>query len=99
MSFYQRYSLDRLLADGETKTFRAKENQTGRNVFLHMFNQSGMPVLAALKSKLVGPGGRPVWPLLELGDFSGSPYAITEPIEPFTTLRDWLATLRAGEKG
>ena len=80
MSFYQRYSLERLLGDGETKTFRAKENETGRAVFLHLFNKSGMGILAALQSKLVDAAGRPVWPLLELGDFSGNPYAVTEPI-------------------
>ncbi|MBZ5604682.1 MAG: hypothetical protein LAO79_20480 [Acidobacteriia bacterium] len=92
MSFYQRYDLERLLADGEAKTFRAKENASGRPVFLHMFNPSGESILAAMKAKLTGPQGKPVWPLIELGDFAGSPYAVTEPIEPFTSLREWVAS-------
>ena len=50
MSFYKKYELDRLIADGEAKTFRAVENATGRVVFLHLFNPSGQPLLAAMRS-------------------------------------------------
>jgi hypothetical protein len=93
MSFYQKYDLERLVADGAAKTFRAKENATGQQVFLHLFNPGGEPVLAAIKSKLGGGSGRPVWPLLEVGEFAGSPYVVTDVIEPFTTLRDWVASI------
>lgn len=98
MSFYQKYDLERLIADGDAKTFRAKENATGQQVFLHLFNPGGEAILAAIKSKLAGAPGRPAWPLLEIGDFAGSPYAVTDVIEPFTTLREWLATVSASPR-
>jgi hypothetical protein len=91
MSFYKKYELDRLIADGEAKTFRAVENSTGRAVFLHLFNPSGQPMLAVLKSKLGGDTGRPVPPLIEVGEFAGNPYAVTEAIEPFHNLREWIS--------
>ena len=91
MSFYKKYELDRLMADGEAKSFRAVESATGRLVFLHMFNPSGQPLLAALKSKLAGVKGKPLAPLIEIGEFAGAPYAVTEAIEPFGNLRDWIA--------
>ena len=91
MSFYTRYELERLIADGEAKTFRATESATGRIVFLHLFNPSGQALLADLKAKLVGTGGKPVPPLLEIGEFAGSQYAVTEFSEPFSGLRDWVS--------
>jgi hypothetical protein len=90
MSFYKKYELDRLMADGEARTFRAVENSTGRVVFLHLFNPSGQPLLEALKSKSGAPG-KPVAPLIEIGEFAGAPYAVTQAIEPFRNLRDWIS--------
>ncbi|MGO9894977.1 MAG: hypothetical protein ACLPX8_12285 [Bryobacteraceae bacterium] len=90
MSFYTRYELERLLADGEAKTFRAIESATGRIVFLHLFSPRGQGLLAELKAKLVGPGGKPAPPLVEIGEFAGSQYAVTEGREPFSGLREWL---------
>src|ERR1039458_1244430 len=91
MSFYKKYELQRLIADGEAKTFRAVENSTGRSVYLHLFNPSGQRLLAILKSKLGSVPGKPVAPLLEIGEFAGSTYAVTLPIEPFSGLREWVA--------
>src|ERR1017187_7523734 len=91
MSFYKKYELQRLIADGEAKTFRAIENSTGRLVYLHLFNPSGQRLLAILKSKLGSVPGKPVAPLLEIGEFAGSTYAVTLPIEPFSGLREWVA--------
>ncbi|MGA3017778.1 MAG: hypothetical protein ABSF62_11715 [Bryobacteraceae bacterium] len=91
MSFYKKYELQRLIADGEAKTFRAIENSTGRPVFLHLFNPTGQRLLAILKSKLGSVPGKPVAPLLEIGEFAGSTYAVTLPIEPFSGLREWVA--------
>ncbi len=88
MSFYLKYTLDRLIADGETKTFRAKENATGRIVFLHLFNPEGKALLATLATQVAK--NPLIAPLIELGEFAGSPFAVTEPIEPFTSLRSWL---------
>jgi hypothetical protein len=90
MSFYKKYELERLIADGEAKTFRAIESATGRTVFLHLFNPGGQALLADLKAKLVGAGGKPVPPLVEVGEFAGSQYAVTESSEPFSNLREWV---------
>ncbi len=95
MSFYKRYELDRLIADGDAKTFRATENSTGRIVLLHMFNPPGQPVLAVLKGKLGSDPAHPSPPLIELGEFAGSPYAVTEEIPGFRNIREWVATLAA----
>jgi hypothetical protein len=89
MSFYKRYDLVRLIADGDAKTFRATENATGRDVFVHLFNPSGQALLETLKSKS-GPVGKLEPPVLEIGEFAGSSYAVTEIIDPFGTLRDWV---------
>ena len=91
MSFYKKYELQRLIADGEAKTFRAVENSTGRLVYLHLFNPAGQRLLAILKSKLGSVPGKPAAPLLEIGEFAGSTYAVTLPIEPFSGLREWVA--------
>ena len=91
MSFYKKYELDRLIADGEAKTFRAVENSTGRPVFLHLFNPSGQALLASLRAKLGDEKGKPIAPLIEIGEFAGNPYAVTEAIEPFRSLRDWIS--------
>ena len=90
MSFYKKYELQRLIADGEAKTFRAIESATGRTVFLHLFNAGGMALLANLKAKLVAASGKPVPPLLEIGEFAGSQYAVTESSESFSSLREWV---------
>src|ERR1035438_9345577 len=91
MSFYKKYELQRLIADGEAKTFRAIENSTGRLVYLHLFNPTGQRLLAILRSKLGSVPGKTVAPLLEIGEFAGSTYAVTLPIEPFSGLREWVA--------
>ncbi len=90
MSFYSKYELERLIADGEVKTFRAKENATGRPVLLHMFQSQGQDLLAGLKARLAQDPRRPSPPLIELGEFAGAPYAVTEAFTPFRTLREWL---------
>jgi hypothetical protein len=90
MSFYKKYELERLIADGETKTFRAIENSTGRLVFLHMFNPEGQVLLAAIKARLAPDPRNPRPPLIELGEFAGTPFAVTEPLPNFKSLRDWL---------
>src|SRR5579872_5400114 len=85
MSFYEKYDLTRLIGDGDAKTFRAVENSTGRIVFVHLFNPSGQELLGVLRS---GSGA----PVIEIGEFAGSSYAVTEVIEPFASLRDWVET-------
>jgi hypothetical protein len=65
-------------------------------VFLHLFNPEAQPLLAALKARLAKDPLKPTPPLIELGEFAGSPYAVTEPVTPFKSLRDWLSQLSEG---
>jgi hypothetical protein len=95
MSFYQKYELERLIADGEVKTFRATENISGRLVFLHLFNPEAQPVLVALRSRFAQDPLHLTPPLIALGEFAGNPYSVTEPIAPFTNLREWLGLAAA----
>jgi hypothetical protein len=95
MSFYRRYELERLVADGEAKTFRAVETATGRPVWLHIFNPEGQELAAALKAKAAGAGGKPVLPVIEIGEFAGSQYAVTEAGDSFPGLRQWVDQLPA----
>jgi hypothetical protein len=92
MSFYKRYELDRLIADGDAKTFRAIESATQRPVLFHMFNPQGEVVLALLKAKLACD---PAGPLLELGEFAGGTYAVTEDVADFKDIGTWLLSLAA----
>ena len=91
MSFYKKYELERLIADGEAKTFRAIETATGRRVLLHLFNPTGLRLLAVIKAKLASVPGRPQPPLIEIGEFAGAQYAVTTWLEPFPSLREWVA--------
>ncbi len=92
MSFYKTYDLKQLVSEQDAKTFRAIQHSTGRIVLLHLFDAKGHPVLTEIKKKLGGgPGARPVQPLLEVGEFAGGHYVVTELIEPFPGLREWVA--------
>src|SRR6185437_4177745 len=90
MSFYKRYELRRLVADGEVKTFTAVENETGRDVLLHMFNPPGLPLLGEFKRRFLLADGRSVPPAIEVGEFAGSQYAVTATIDSFQSLRQWM---------
>ena len=89
MSFNSRYQLERLLADGAAKTFRAVENSSGRTVLLHVFNPEGRSLFDQIAAGCRDAEGGLKAPLIETGDFQGSPYAVTELIDPFTDLRTW----------
>lgn len=91
MSFFQRYELLRLLENGEARTFRARQRETQRVVLLHMLPSgpsSGKTGGNSLAQRVqeIGAGTD----LLEVGEFSGLVYAVTEDVEPFPGLRVWL---------
>lgn len=89
MSFYQRYQLKRLVEKSESQTFSGTENQTGRPVFLHMLEGDAAKQLRPLVARLMrAPLISPV--IIETGDFAGSYYVVTDPIEPFNGFRSWL---------
>lgn len=94
MSFYKRYELRRLVAEGEARTFHAVERASGRELFLHLIGPAGDPLLAALRAEFLDRHGRLSPPLIEIGEFGGSKYAITEWLEPFHGLGDWLKAVQ-----
>jgi hypothetical protein len=94
MSFYKNYDLKQLVSEQDAKTFRAIQNSTGRIVLLHLFDGKEHPILTEIKKKLGGaPGGRAMQPLLEMGEFAGGHYVVTDLIEPFPGLKEWAGRL------
>ena len=88
MSFYMRYELSRLIREEEAKTFAGVRRDTGHPVYLHLIAEgaAGSPAgLLELIQKAERAGA-----LLDTGDFAGTRYVVTEPIEPFYGLRRWL---------
>ncbi|HTB15866.1 MAG TPA: hypothetical protein VK752_30055 [Bryobacteraceae bacterium] len=96
MSFYSRYQLERLLADGPAKTFRAVENSSGRPVFLHLFDPEGRLLFDTIAARFRDSAGRLTPPLIETGEFAGALYAVTEIIDPFVNLTAWAESVASG---
>jgi hypothetical protein len=90
MSFYRKYELKRMVAEGEATTFQAVDRDSGRELLLHIINPGGEFLLKALRTSFVDGRGNPVAPLIEAGEFAGTPYAVTEILAPFSSLKDWL---------
>lgn len=93
MSFYLKYDLERMIADGPVKTFRAVEKSAGRPVLLHLFSAEGLTMRDAMLRRLVDATGKSAAPLIESGEFAGSAYAVTEVVQPFTSFREWVEPL------
>jgi hypothetical protein len=91
VSFYSRYQLEKLVADGPVKTFRALENATGRAVLLHLLDAGSRPLYDAIAAGCRDAQGQAKAPLIEMGEYAGSLYAVTETLDPFTDLRTWVA--------
>jgi len=89
MSLFAELETLDLVRDGPTKTFRARHVPTGREVFLHLLNDSGdasKRFLEQLKDEVGGPGRTPV---LEAGESGGSSYVVTEVLDDFTSFEAW----------
>ena len=95
MSLHTKYELDKLVYDGPTKTFKAKQIGTGTEVYLHLLAENG-DALAQAKllekirsltelSKAVGSQ-----PVIEVGDVADSPYVATEVLASFRGLENWV---------
>jgi hypothetical protein len=96
VSFYSRYQLERLLADGPAKTFQAVENATGRPVYLHLFSPESRLLFDTIAARFRDSAGALQLPLIETGEFAGSLYAVTEVIEPFKNLPAWAESVAPG---
>ena len=89
MSFYKRYEIARLIHDGDVQTFSGTQVSTRRSIYLHLFGDVTLhPALGRLMQdvKLAEGAGR----VIEVGEFGGGHYVVTDPIEGFTSLLDYL---------
>ena len=93
MSFYSQYELVRLICHARTKTFEAKQLASNRLVYLHLFDDdpAGREALLEKISFLVTnpPASGPL-PVLDVVRSAESPYVVTEVLDPFTNLEDWV---------
>ena len=96
MGFYQEYELLGLVHDGPTKTLRAREIATDRAVFLHLLTGALAPdAQRSLLERVEGLIGRSS-AVLKIGEFAGTRYVVTDILEPFANLEQWVNE-RTGE--
>ncbi|MDA1312841.1 MAG: PEGA domain-containing protein [Acidobacteria bacterium] len=92
MSFHSKYELQKLVLDGNVKTFEATEKASGRPVYLHLFaGESGrgaelIEKAEGLQQLSESPAG--TQPVIEIGD--GHDYIATEVLESFQGLETWV---------
>ncbi|MBL8232677.1 MAG: hypothetical protein JNL98_29535 [Bryobacterales bacterium] len=97
MSLYQKYELLEPLHDDGVKTFRGRDNASGRAVEVHLFlGQAGKaepPVELMEEVKRLSPGDSTR--LIEFGEHMGTPYVVTLPLEGFRSFREWVAAQKS----
>ncbi len=86
MNFFKKYELLKMLQDGEAKSFQATERDTARPVMFHMLQDEKLDP----SGEPLGVRARRIDRVIEVGEFGGTTFIVTEPIEPFTNLRDWI---------
>ncbi|HEY1341612.1 MAG TPA: hypothetical protein VGF59_29075, partial [Bryobacteraceae bacterium] len=90
MDFYQKYELiDALPVEGPTKTFRARQISTGRNVAVHLLLGGRTPQNEALLARLRAIPPASMAKLLEVGENEGTTYVVTVA-PPYEGLPEWL---------
>src|SRR5580692_8220272 len=90
MDFYQKYELiDPLPGDG-TRSFRARQIATGREVAVHLLVGGKTGENDTLLSRLRALPEGSLRKLIEVGDNDGTVFVATEA-PPFLHLADWLA--------
>ena len=93
MSFYSQYELVRLICHGGAKTFEAKQLASNRVVFLHLFDEDPAvrdSLLEKVSFLVTNPPASGLLPILDVVRSSESPYVVTEVLDPFTNLEDWV---------
>jgi hypothetical protein len=101
MDLDNKYSLGEVVAnDAESKTFRARESATGREVFIHLlFGGRGSAgqdsILSILLQRAIDPDPQRRGFVMEISDHKGMPYAVTGVLPGFRGLRGWLDADRA----
>jgi hypothetical protein len=96
MDLDNKYELGEVLTnDSESKTFRARETATGRPVLVHILFGVKAPggresLLNTLLARMTDPSAARRGQILEVSDYRGMPYAVTEVVPGFSGLRAWL---------
>jgi hypothetical protein len=90
MDFYQKYELIDPLPGEGTRSFRARQIVTGREVAVHLLVSGKTGENDTLLSRLRALPERSLRKLIEVGDNDGTVFVATEA-PPFLHLADWLA--------
>src|ERR1017187_2967157 len=96
MDLDSKYELGAAAAnDSESKTFRARETATGREVLVHILfggkpPGGGESLLSVLSSRMTDPDPAKSAQVIELSDYKGMPFAVTPVVPDFQGLRAWL---------
>src|SRR5690242_3874173 len=89
MSFYKKYELVRMIRQGEVKTFSGYQVTTRQPIYLHLFDDvTSRPSLTRLMRmvKQAEAAGQ----VIEVGELGATSYVVTDPIDRFTSLVDYL---------
>ncbi len=100
MSFQERYRLQEIISDKEAKVYRAVQVATGKKVLVHQLFGERTPsgckgIVTLIFQQSLSPAQKGPTPILDMGDFEGHIYVVTEDSEPFLDLRAWLTTYAA----
>src|SRR5580692_10227948 len=96
MDFYQKYVLIDPLAGEGSKSFRARQISTGREVTVHLLPGGRTPENEALLTRLRTLPEGSLRKLIEVGDNDGTTFVATEA-PPFLHLEEWLAEQERSE--
>src|SRR5208283_6048086 len=105
MDLDSRYELGAVVAnDSESKTFRARETATGREVFGHILfggkpAGGGESLLSLLLSRTTDSDPVKRAQILEMSDYKGMPFAVTGVLPGFQGLRAWVEKERGPRPG
>ncbi len=96
MGFQEQYRLLEVLADREAKVHRALQLATGKKVLVHQIFGERTPagctgLVTLIFQKSLAPAQRAKTPFLDMGDYEGHIYVVTEDAEPFLDLRAWVS--------
>jgi len=101
MGVPEKYELLELMAENETRTFRAREVSSGRPVMVHQLlagpnRISLLELVLRARMSAAQPGESQI---PDLGEHDGMPYVVTEMLPGFRTLREWLHSKLAQPEG
>ena len=90
MDFYQKYELIDPLPGEGTRSFRARQAATGKEVVVHLLVGGRTPENEKLLGRLRGIPALSFSKLVEIGDNEGTPFVVTAA-PPYLHLAEWLA--------